>query len=123
MESIPCRCKRWESTRPAGPAPTIPTCVRCTVGMKRVLSETAQNGLALLSRLLLACHERASQVFCPSLRLQGLYIAGQIGDPLMKLCFVSLAHVPQSRTPHWHIELPCAVTVACPRKMLVTRSA
>src|SRR4051794_8079697 len=27
MELIPCRCKRWDSMSPAGPAPTIPTCV------------------------------------------------------------------------------------------------
>src|SRR5882762_9800603 len=28
MESMPSRCRRCESISPAGPAPTIPTCVR-----------------------------------------------------------------------------------------------
>src|SRR5918999_4708416 len=28
--SMPWRCRRCQSTRPAGPAPTIPTCVRVT---------------------------------------------------------------------------------------------
>src|SRR3984885_8702184 len=27
MEWIPLRCSRWESINPAGPAPTMPTCV------------------------------------------------------------------------------------------------
>src|SRR5258708_37966839 len=37
--SIPCKCKRWASIRPAGPAPTIPTCVRIIAmeNLRRVL--------------------------------------------------------------------------------------
>ena len=31
-DSIPCRWSRWESTRPAGPAPTIPICVLEEIG-------------------------------------------------------------------------------------------
>src|SRR3546814_8070466 len=28
IDSIPARCRRWESSSPAGPAPTMPTWVR-----------------------------------------------------------------------------------------------
>src|SRR5258706_7134455 len=31
-DSMPCRCKRCESSSPAGPAPTMPTCVRSFKG-------------------------------------------------------------------------------------------
>jgi hypothetical protein len=34
-DSIPWTSRRWESTKPAGPAPTMPTCVRIEIGRRQ----------------------------------------------------------------------------------------
>src|SRR5215208_431868 len=47
-ESIPSRCKRCESSRPAGPPPTIPICVCID---PRFLVESRSTGLPLQGRL------------------------------------------------------------------------
>src|SRR6202050_3582429 len=50
-DSMPCRCSKCESTSPAGPAPTIPTCVRI-----RSASDSSKN----LDALRRECYHAAS---------------------------------------------------------------
>src|SRR6185437_6296666 len=46
MESMPLRWRRWASNRPAGPAPTMPTCVRRGLIWCQTFVELRSTGLA-----------------------------------------------------------------------------